>query len=115
MATVAECRQILEKMVGSADSKVEKYEGLKDFKRSLVCDITDLGVSFRGVIDDGRFSNLDEGDDPDAEVRMSIASDDLVKVKKKELSPAKALLTGKVKIKASVKDLNRLRKALKVD
>ncbi|WP_025274436.1 SCP2 sterol-binding domain-containing protein [Haloglycomyces albus] len=115
MATAAECRDILEKMVGSASKKADKYEGLKDFKRNMVCDITDLGVQFRGTIDDGKFSDLSEGDDPDAEVRLTIASDDLVKVKAKELSPAKAFLTGKVKIKASVSDLNKMRKALKVD
>ncbi|GAB4005100.1 hypothetical protein GCM10029992_51950 [Glycomyces albus] len=48
-------------------------------------------------------------------MRVSVASDDLVKLASKELKPAKAFLTGKIKVKASVKDLAKLRKALKVD
>ncbi|WP_100443926.1 SCP2 sterol-binding domain-containing protein [Glycomyces xiaoerkulensis] len=115
MATVDECRNVLEKMAGKVAKKSGDFEGLEDFERTLACEITDLDTSFSAKLSNGSLTDLIDGDDSDAEVRISIASDDLIKLSKKQLKPAKAFLTGKVKVKASVKDLAKLRKALKVD
>ncbi|GAB3654101.1 SCP2 sterol-binding domain-containing protein [Glycomyces tarimensis] len=115
MATVDECRNVLEKLAGKVAKKSGDFDGLDGFERTLACDITDLDTSFNAKISGGKLTDLMDGDNPDAEVRVSVASDDLVALSKKELKPAKAFLTGKIKVKASVKDLAKLRKALKVD
>ena len=115
MATVDECRNVLEKLAGKVAKKSGEFEGLEDFERTLACEITDLGTSFNAKLSNGSLTDLIEGDNSDAEVRVSVASDDLLKLANKELKPAKAFLTGKIKVKASVKDLAKLRKALKVD
>jgi putative sterol carrier protein len=115
MATVDECRNVLEKLSGKVAAKSGDFADLSDFERTLVCDITDLDVSFQGTLTNGKLDGVTEGDNPDADVRVSVASDDLIALSQKQLKPAKAFLTGKVKVKANVKDLNKLRKALKVD
>ncbi|HEU5129417.1 MAG TPA: SCP2 sterol-binding domain-containing protein [Glycomyces sp.] len=115
MATVDECRNVLEKLAGKVAKKSGDFDGLDGFDRTVAFDITDLDTSFNAKVAEGKLTNLLDGDNADAEVRVSIASDDLIALSKKELKPAKAFLTGKIKVKASVKDLAKLRKALKVD
>lgn len=115
MATVDECRNVLEKLAGKVAKKSGDFEGLEDFERTLAFEIADLDTAFNAKLANGKLTDLIEGDDADAEVRVSVASDDLIKLSNKELKPAKAFLTGKIKVKASVKDLAKLRKALKVD
>lgn len=115
MATVDECRNVLEKMAGKVARKSDELDLEEDFERTLAVEITDLDQAFSAKLAGNKLTDLLDGDAPDAEVRIIISSDDLIALSKKELKPAKALLTGKIKIKASVKDLAKLRKALKVD
>jgi len=115
MATVDECRNVLEKMAGKVAKKSGELELEDGFERTLAVELTDLGQAFSAKLSGGKLTDLLESDATDAQVRILIASDDLIALSKKELKPAKAFLTGKIKIKASVKDLAKLRKALKVD
>jgi putative sterol carrier protein len=115
MATVDECRNVLEKMAGKVAKKSGELDLEDGFERTLAVEITDLDQTFSAKLAGGQLADLLEGDAPDAEVRILIASDDLIALSKKEIKPAKAFLTGKIKVKASVKDLAKLRKALKVD
>jgi putative sterol carrier protein len=115
MATVDEVRNVLEKLAGKVARKSDELNLEDDFERTLAVEVTDLGQAFSAKLAGGKLTDLLDGDAPDAEVRIIIGSDDLIALSKKELKPAKAFLTGKIKVKASVKDLAKLRKALKVD
>ncbi len=50
---------------------------------------------------------------PRAQIGITVASDDLVDLAEDRLSPAKALVSGRVKLDASVSDMMRLRKFLR--
>ena len=115
MATVDECRNVLEKMAGKVAKKSGEFDLEDGFERTLAVELTDLGQAFSAKLAGGKLTDLLDGDAADAEVRISLASDTLIALSKKELKPAKAFLTGKIKVKASVKDLAKLRTALKVD
>jgi putative sterol carrier protein len=115
MATVDEVRNVLEKLAGKVAKKSGDFDLEDDFERTLALELTDLDQAFNAKLSGGKLTDLLDGDAPDAEVRVQVKSDDLIALSKKELKPAKAFLTGKIKVKASVKDLAKLRKALKVD
>ncbi|MFC3495608.1 SCP2 sterol-binding domain-containing protein [Glycomyces rhizosphaerae] len=115
MATVDECRNVLEKMAGKVSKKSDELQLEDDFERTLAVEITDLNQVFSAKLAGGKLTDLLDGDAPDAEVRISLDSEALIRIAKKEIKPAKAFLRGRIKVKASVKDLAKLRKALKVD
>jgi putative sterol carrier protein len=115
MATVDECRIVLEKMAGKVAQKSSELQLEDDFERTLAVEVTDLEHVFSAKLAGGKLTDLMEGDAPDAEVRISLDSTTLIRLAKKEMKPAPAFLRGRIKVKASVKDLAKLRKALKVD
>jgi putative sterol carrier protein len=111
VATLEQCRtalgQLSERLATNAD-----LGGRLDFDRSLACTITDLGAAFHGRLTDGRVHGLTDGDDPQAKIRLIIASDDLLDLVAGRLDAKRALASGKLKVKASVFDLIKLRKLL---
>lgn len=111
MATVDECRQALAdlatKLAGdpAATSRV-------DLDRSLACQIKDLNVAFHGHLHGGAVTDLADGDNPKAQIRLTIASDDLVALVAGQLNFAAAWASGRASVKASFSDLLKLRKLL---
>jgi putative sterol carrier protein len=112
MATIDECRTALEQFAENLASNPKSVKKLTGFQRSLAADITDLGVSFNGKFDQGKLIGITDGDNPDAEIRMIVASDDLVKLVAGELDFMKAFTSGQVKLKANMMDLMKLRGVL---
>ncbi|TPQ22788.1 SCP2 sterol-binding domain-containing protein [Streptomyces sporangiiformans] len=115
MATIEECRSALDKLsenMAGADGDVRSAAALD---RSLSCHITDLDLTFVGRLQDGRIEVLDtvQGPPPDkAEIRLTMAGDDLVALVNGELHFAKAWGSGRVRLEAGLRDLIRLRKLL---
>ncbi len=109
MASVAECEQafktLAERLVG-ADEKTRKRT---DFDRTLSCTLPDLGVIFAGRLHDGLLTDIAQVEDPSAQVRLKMSSDDLVKMVAGELHLASAWGSGRIKIDAKVFDLIKLR------
>jgi hypothetical protein len=108
MATVEECRAALEALAARMSGDVSRI----DFNRTLACRVTDLNVAFHGRLADGRIVDLADGDDPDAKLRLTSSSDDLVALVDGKLNIASAWASGRIKIEASLMDLMRLRKLL---
>jgi len=115
MATIEECRSALDKLsdnLAGADGDVRTAAALD---RSLSCRITDLDITFVGRLKGGRIEVVDTllGPPPErAQIRLTMAGDDLVAMVDGELSFAKAWGSGRVKLEAGLWDLLRLRKLL---
>ncbi|MFB9660042.1 SCP2 sterol-binding domain-containing protein [Glycomyces mayteni] len=112
MATIDECRTALEQFAENLASNPKTVKKLTGFQRSLAADIKDLSVSFNGRFDGGKLVDIVDGDNPDAEIRMIVGSDDLLKLVAGELDFMKAFTGGQVKIKAPMMDLMKLRQVL---
>jgi putative sterol carrier protein len=111
MATLDQCRTALNQLSTKLAANAE-VGGRLDFNRTLACQLTDLGAAFHGRLQDGRIVDLQDGDDPTAKIKLIITSDDLVELVEGRLDAGKAFASGRLKIKASVMDLLKLRKLL---
>ena len=111
MATVDECREALRSIATrlAADSDASAKVRMD---RSLACQIRDLDVAFRGRLRDGTIVDLTDGDDPVAQIRLSIGGDDLLALVAGELNFASAWASGRLSVKGSLTDLLKLRKLL---
>lgn len=111
MATLDQCRTALTQLAGQLAANAE-VGGRLDFDRTLACQVTDLGAAFHGRLQDGRIVGLTDGDDPSAKIKMIISSDDLVALVAGRLDAGRAFASGRLKIKASMMDLLKLRRLL---
>jgi putative sterol carrier protein len=55
-------------------------------------------VHYYWVIDSGKIEEWTKGDDPDAEITLSMSYDDAVKMQKGELDPNAAFMQGRIKV-----------------
>jgi hypothetical protein len=113
MASADECRAALQKLAGrlsevSPDQR-EQYFG----NRTMSVAVTDLGITY--------VTRLGAGEDPvreaapgepPADIRLTAASDEVLALAEQPMNIARAWMSGRVKIEASVKDLFRLRRLL---
>lgn len=111
MATVDECREALQTLASRMDGNTDAA-GKIDLDRSLACSVPDLGVAFHGRLTGGRLVDMTDGDDPDAKIRLTAASDDLVAMLNGRLDLPKAWATGRISIRANPFDLLKLRKLM---
>ncbi|MFG2291669.1 sterol-binding protein [Streptomyces sp. NPDC048595] len=115
MATLDQCRAALDRLaqnMSSADGSVRSAAALD---RSLSCRITDLDVTFVGRLAGGTIQGVTSVPGPPpskAEIRLTMAGDDLVALVDGELNFAKAWGSGRVKLEAGLRDLLRLRTLL---
>lgn len=112
MATIEECRQALDTLAAKLAENADHVRGKVDLDRRLACDITDHGASFHGRLENGLLTGLAEGDDPEAKIRLILSSDDLVAMVAGTLDFGKAFASGRVKIKANLFDLLKLKSLL---
>ena len=113
MHTAQECQQALQKLAGrlSELSGAERQEYFGN--RTMSVTVTDLGVTFVTVLGAGGDPVRQAGpDDPKADIRLTADSDEVISLAEQPMNIARAWMTGKVKIEASMKDLFRLRRLL---
>ena len=55
-------------------------------------------VHYFWIIDSGKIKEWTLGDDPDAEITLSMSYDDAVKMQKSELDPNAAFMQGRIKV-----------------
>ena len=111
MATVEQCREALTRIAARLGADPQAAARV-DLDRSLACHLRDLDTSFHGRLEGGRIVDLADGDDPRAQIRLSVGSDDLLALVAGELNFASAWASGRVSVKASFTDLLKLRKLL---
>jgi alkyl sulfatase BDS1-like metallo-beta-lactamase superfamily hydrolase len=109
MATIEECEkafQDLAAMLVNVDAQSRHRQVLD---RSVSCTLRDLDVIFAGQLRDGGLHDIARVDRADAQVRLTMHSDDLIKLTTGKLNFAAAWASGKVRVDANVFDLLRLR------
>ncbi|TVZ03501.1 hypothetical protein EAS64_24285 [Trebonia kvetii] len=113
MASAEECRTALQKLAGRlselSPADREQYFG----NRRISVTIPDLDVTYVTVLGTGDdpVRELAPGEPP-ADIRMTAKSDEVVSLAEQPMNIARAWMSGRVKIEASVKDLFRLRRLL---
>ena len=95
MATVEQCREALTGIAAQLGAEPEAV-GRVNLNRSLSCHIRDLNASFHGRLEGGRIVDLTDGDDPRAQIRLSVGSDDLLALIAGQLNFAAAWASGRV-------------------
>lgn len=114
MATKSECAaaldQLAAKMGGLDDNSRDKHR----LERTVSCQVPDLDVTFHGTLKDARLLNVTSYDNgvkpPQAQIRLTIPSDDLLKLVDGSLSFMSAWTSGRIKVNGSFGDLIKLRK-----
>lgn len=112
VATVEECRAALARLTANLAENADEVREKVNLDRTMVCRVTDLGIAFRGRLVRGELVDIAEGDDPDANIKLSAASDDLIAMVDGELDFAKALATRRASVSANPFDLLKLRNLL---
>lgn len=112
VATVEECRAALARLTANLAENADEVREKVNLDRTMVCRVTDLEIAFRGRLVRGELVDIAEGDDPDANIKLSAASDDLIAMVDGELDFAKALATRRASVSANPFDLLKLRNLL---
>ena len=112
MATTDECMTALKGILGDLAAN----PAAAGLDRSLSCRLTDLDQVVLGRLGSGAVRDLHVVPDgpavPKADIRLTMASDDLVALTDGRLHFGSAWASGRVKIEAGLRDLLRLRKIL---
>ncbi|MDH6119011.1 sterol-binding protein [Kitasatospora sp. GAS204B] len=115
MADTEECRAALELLsqnLAQANGNVREAAAVD---RSLSCWLTDLDLTFTGILRGGRIEELSHASGAPAEkaaIRLTMTSDDLVALVNGRLNFASAWAGGRVRLEAGFRDLLRLRTLL---
>jgi hypothetical protein len=114
VATKSECAQALDRLAEKLGRLDEGDRSKHELERTVSCQIPDLNVTFHGTLKDARLLNVTSYDDgaaaPKAQIRLSIPSDDLLKLVDGRLNFISAWTSGRIKVNASFGDLLKLRK-----
>ena len=114
MATKDECARALDRLAvklgGLGDGDRAKHQ----LERTVSCRIPDLDVTFHGTLKDARLLDVTSYEDgaaaPQAQIRLVIPSDELLKLVDGNLNFVSAWTAGRIKVNASFGDLLKLRK-----
>lgn len=113
MTSAQECRAALQKLAGRlselSPAERDDYFG----NRTVSVTIPDLDVTFVSVLGrgDDPVREADPGDLP-ADIRLTADSDEVIALCEQPMNIARAWISRRIKIEASVKDLFRLRRLL---
>lgn len=113
MATKAEVTKALERLMARLDGNDEDVRSAIPGRKVLCCRVTDLDSSWYSVIQDGHVSAPVERPVPSTvDVTLQVGSDDLIALVEERTSFLSALMSGKVRVQASMMDLLRMRTLL---
>jgi hypothetical protein len=107
VATIEECREALKEFAAKLG---DMDESNKKLVRTVSLKVPDLDVTFHGTLREGTLEDVTTEPRERAQVRLTINSDDLIKLVAGDLNFASAWARGRVKLEASFSDLLRLRK-----
>jgi alkyl sulfatase BDS1-like metallo-beta-lactamase superfamily hydrolase len=80
--------------------------------RSLSCTLPDIDTIFGARLHGGELTDIRQVDDADAQVKLTMSSDDLVALVDGDLKFSSAWSSGRLKVDANVMDLLKLRSVL---
>jgi hypothetical protein len=112
VATMEQCLKALDSILGD----LARNPAAAGLDRSLSCRLTDLQQVVLGRLSAGAVRDMHVVPDgpsvPKADIRLTMASDDLVALTDGRLQFGPAWATGRVRLEAGLRDLLRLRKLL---
>jgi Alkyl sulfatase C-terminal len=108
VATLEESEQALT-MLADRLAATDPRRRQTGFDRTLSCSLKDLGAVFGGRLEDGLLVDIAPADSPDAQIRMTLTSDDLVALVDGRLKMGSAWATGRIKVEAGIRDMMKLR------
>lgn len=109
MATIPACESALHELADRLAAADPAHRKKANFDRSLSCTLRDLDVTFAARLSAATLTDIHQVQTREAQVRMTMTSDDLIAMVAGTLNMASALASGRVKIEASVFDLLKLR------
>jgi len=109
MATLEECEKALHELAAKLAAMDANNRSQVVLDRSLSCTLRDLGVIFGGQLRGGELLDIRQVPKADAQIKLSMTSDDLIKLTSGELNFAHAWATGRLRVDANVFDLLKLR------
>jgi hypothetical protein len=111
LATAEECRKALEDLTARIAEMPPEQRRARLAERTLSCQVTDLGVTFRTRLGPDGADPVREqtAADRPAQIRFSAASDDVLAVAGDPGGLARAWLSGRIRVAGNPLDLLRLR------
>jgi len=109
MATVAECEKAMHDLAARLAGADADHRRKADLDRTLSCTLRDLKVTFVGHLHDGQLDDIRQVESAAAQVRLTLSSDDLLKLVAGDLDVGQAMVSGRLRIDAGVLDLLKLR------
>lgn len=114
MATKEECAAALDRLAAKLGGLDDARRARNNDERTVSCTVPDLEVAFHGRLKDARLLDVVAYDDvssvPQAQIRLTIPSDDLPALVDGRLNFLQALGSGRIKVNASFGDMLKLRK-----
>jgi hypothetical protein len=113
VATKDECAAALDRLAAKMGGLDDDRRAKNNFDRTVSCTVPDLGVAFHGRMKDARLTEVAEygaAGVPDAQIKLTIPSDDLPALVDGRLNFLQAWTSGRIKVSASLSDLLKLRK-----
>ncbi len=102
-------RELIRRLEGAEEAQGSLAGALPD-GRILSLHLTDLDAEYWSKIAEGRMGSLHRGAPDRSDIRIRMTSDDLVAFVDGNGSLFSAVVTGRVKVEASIVDLLRLRR-----
>ncbi len=115
MATAQECEAALRRIAATLAGADGGDRARHVVDRSVSCTVPDLELTFTGQLKGGTLTDVSSaagGDQPQAQIRLTTSSDDLVALTDGRLGFGSAWAQGRLKVDASMLDLLRLRRLL---
>ena len=111
MASLKQCRAAVKNLARSLDGVHPELRAKHVPKRSVACHLSDLDVTFVARLDEDGLHDVEESPErePEVDVRLTMASDQLIALADGTDDFLPAWVRGRVQVSASVRDLLRLR------
>lgn len=112
MATADEVEATLQRLMKRFERLDDRYRSMLPSRRVVEAVFHDIDRIYHASWRHGELSDLRHGPADDADIRVSLSSDDLLEMAEGKLRFRKAYASNRVRIEATMTDLLRLRSAL---
>lgn len=108
MATEAECDAALRSLVDLLAAVEPELRAKYVLDRRVSCRVPDLGLTWSAHLCEEGLLGLHNGDEPKAQIRVTVGSDDLVALVEGRQPFPTAFATGRLRVQAGPLDMLRL-------
>lgn len=117
VATIKQCRSALDRLADTLDTVDHETRTKHLPRRTVLCTVKDLEVAFTARVDETGVHDIAQvapadPEPPQADVRVTVLSDDLIALANGDDDFISAWLHGRVQVAAPMRDMLRLRSLL---